>query len=284
MNYRHAFHAGNFADVLKHCVLVALIEALQRKASPFCYIETHAGRGRYDLRASEAQRSPEYIDGIERLLRRTQAMPAPLQRYIDLVRGTNREGAGDPAVYPGSPLIANRMLRSFDRALLCEIEAGEAAALKLLFRDDARVAVHQRDGYLALNALLPPRPRRGLVLIDPPFEQQESEFAQVQDALELALGRWPIGIYAVWYPIKLQRVRTPFRRWLAGLSDSHEILIVELLVRPPRSALRLNGAGMAIVNPPWCFEQDLRGLLPNLLRALDQGGGQYRIDRAGRCA
>jgi 23S rRNA (adenine2030-N6)-methyltransferase len=281
MNYRHAFHAGNPADVLKHCVLLALLAALGRKDRPLSYIETHAGRGRYDLAGTEAARSPEYRDGVLRLIADADAIsqPASMRCYVDRVAACNGPPGSALAAYPGSPLLAASALRADDRAILCETSPAEAAALRALFRDDARVAVHQRDGYAALKALLPPAPRRGLVLIDPPYEAQEAEFRAIEAALDPALERWPAGVFAVWYPVKRQRALAPFHRWLAARDGRNAVLIAELLLRPDTSPLRLNGAGMAILNPPWRFEDELRGLLPALLRLLDQGGGSWRIER-----
>ncbi|MGA8276679.1 MAG: 23S rRNA (adenine(2030)-N(6))-methyltransferase RlmJ [Rhodanobacteraceae bacterium] len=280
MNYRHAFHAGNFADVLKHVVLVALIEAQQRKPAPFCYVETHAGRGRYDLGSAQALRSREYADGVQRVFDAAEG-PHALQRYVELVRGVNPGTAGKLVVYPGSPLLASLLMRDHDRAVLCELQDQEAAALRALFRNDQRIAVHRRDGYAALNALLPPNPRRGLVLIDPAFEAQETEFERIDAALDCALKRWPSGVYAIWYPIKLRRTLASFHRRLAQRGHRTEVLLAELMVRPATSALRLNGAGVAIINPPWQLAHEIARLLPALLRMLDQGGGTHSVTHPG---
>jgi 23S rRNA (adenine2030-N6)-methyltransferase len=173
-------------------------------------------------------------------------------------------------VYPGSPLIAAQVLRPNDRLLLCELQDDEVAELRRQFGDDPRVAVHQRDGYAALKALLPPKERRGLVLIDPPFELQEQEFSAIQTALAPAFERFPTGVYAVWYPIKIRAHVAPFHRWLRH-SGMKKILVAELLLHPDDSILRLNGCGMAIVNTPWQVDVKLKELLPLLLRHLAQG-------------
>ncbi|MGA9421654.1 MAG: 23S rRNA (adenine(2030)-N(6))-methyltransferase RlmJ [Rhodanobacteraceae bacterium] len=280
MNYRHVFHAGNFGDVLKHVLLVALIETQRRKPAPFCYVETHAGRGRYDLDGKQALRLRESADGIRRVCDLTDG-PRALQRYVELVRGFNQGTDGKLAVYPGSPLLASLLMRDHDRAVFCEAQDQEVAALRALFRDDQRIAVHQRDGYAALNALLPPNPRRGLVLIDPPFEAQEAEFERIDAALDCALERWPTGIYAIWYPIKVRRTLASFHRRLAQRGRRIEILLAELLVHPPTSTLRLNGAGVAIINPPWQLDREIAQLLPVLSGMLDQGGGTHRVTRPG---
>ncbi len=278
MNYRHAFHAGNFADVFKHAILTGLIESLKAKQTPFRYFDTHAGAGRYDLRSDAARKTREHEAGVQRLLDAVR-LPAALHIYLNLVRALNSGNGGrDIAVYPGSPLIASLLMRDNDRATLCELQADEAGALKKLFAADARIGVHQRDGYAALDALLPPQERRGLVLIDPPFEAQEGEFDAITDALAKALTRWPTGMYAIWYPIKLRQQSAPFLRSFARRKIPRT-LYAELLMHPDNSALRLNGCGMVIVNPPWKFDRQLAELLPTLRQHLAQGRfGQQRVE------
>jgi len=279
MNYRHAFHAGNFADVFKHTILIGLLQSLREKPAPFCYLDTHAGAGRYDLRSSEAAKTQEAQAGVARLLGTTTSSPL-LHAYLDLIAALNLPGhSGEAiAIYPGSPLIASHLLRASDRAVLCELQPDEAAALKSLFAGDARVGVHQRDGYAALPALLPPKERRGLVLIDPPFEAQDAEFRAIESALQAARARWPTGIYAIWYPIKLREQTRAFHRWFVR-NDVRKTLVAELLVHPDDSPLRLNGCGMVIVNAPWKFDRELAALLPLLQRALTvTGSADPRID------
>jgi len=266
MNYRHAFHAGNFADVFKHAILLALLDALTAKDKSLCCLDTHAGRGRYALYEVEAGKTGEWRDGIGRLFDDPDP-PVPLQRYLDAIRACNPDGA--LRTYPGSPLLAARTLRANDRLILCEVQDDEAAALRALFHDDSRAHVHARDGYAAMNALLPPNERRGLVLIDPPFEAQEGEFTAIETALTQAHARWPNGVYAVWYPIKSRRAIAPFHRQLSA-GPFAEALVAELLVRPDDSPLRLNGCGMLIANPPWQFDAALATLLPALRDALAQ--------------
>ena len=278
MNYHHAFHAGNFADVFKHAILLGLIDSLKAKPTPFCYLDTHAGAGGYDLREEEARKTGEFVDGVQRLLV-TSTLPDSLRPYFDLVRAAN---AADPDghlnVYPGSPLIASLALREHDRIVLCEVQPAETASLKKLFAGDKRVGIHQRDGYIALPGLVPPKERRGLVLIDPPFEAQEAEFRTIETALAAAYGRWPTGIYAIWYPIKLRRQIQPFHRWFAA-HGIKKTLVAELMIDADDSPLRLNGCGMVIVNPPWQFDQQLAQLLPDLSRLLARSRhAEHRVD------
>jgi 23S rRNA (adenine2030-N6)-methyltransferase len=270
MNYRHAFHAGNFADVLKHAALVGLLDALQAKPAAFCYVDTHAARGMYDLRGEQAAKTQEHADGVQRLLGAPDLPPA-LRRYVDVVRAFQPSSEAALTCYPGSPLIAQRLLREQDRAILCELQEEEAAALRRTLAGDARCAVHERDGYAAMKALLPPAQKRGLVLIDPPFEAQGAEFTLIQDALANAFTRWPNATYAVWYPIKLRETVQPFHRWLQHNAGKSDVLTAELLLHPDNSGLRLNGCGLAIVNPPWQFDRKLQEWLPALKDLVAQG-------------
>jgi 23S rRNA (adenine2030-N6)-methyltransferase len=269
MNYRHAFHAGNFADVFKHAILLALLDALMAKDKPLCCLDTHAGRGAYALDDAQAIKTGEWRDGIGRLFDAPEP-PTPLRCYVEAVRACNPDGA--LRTYPGSPLLAANALRASDRLILCELQTDEAAALRALFRDDRRVHVHARDGYAAMHALLPPAERRGLVLIDPPFEAQEGEFAVIEAALAKAHARWPNGVYAVWYPIKSHRSVVPFQRHLAN-GPFDKVLVAELLVWPDDSPLRLNGCGMLIANPPWQLDATLAALLSALRQVLAQAPG-----------
>jgi 23S rRNA (adenine2030-N6)-methyltransferase len=264
MNYRHAFHAGNFADVLKHVVLSVLLESLSRKDKPWSYVETHAGRGRYALDGPEARRSAEWRDGIGRLAG-AEGLPGPVARFLDRVLGLPGNEGG-LRVYPGSPLVARALMRPGDRAFFAELEPGEAAALKALFRGDAQVAVHHADGYQSLKALLPPTPRRGLVLIDPPYESRD-ELGRLPAVLAGAASRWPTGVLALWYPIKDRRELAPLMRGLRR-AGAGPVLIVELTVAPPDNPGRLNGSGLAILRPPWQLDETLRTLLPDLARRL----------------
>lgn len=269
MNYRHAFHAGNFADVFKHAVLLALLDALSVKDKPLCYLETHAGRGRYMLDDAQASSTGEWREGIGRLFDAPE-IPKTLQRYVDAIRSFNPDGVLH--AYPGSPLLASQALRENDRLVLCELQDDEAAALRALFRNDNRVHVHCRDGYAAMNALLPPIEKRGLVLIDPPFEAQADEFQTIEAALRKAHARWPTSVYAVWYPIKRRATIMPFQRWLTARTFKN-VLLAELQIRADDSPLRLNGCGIAIVNAPWQLDATIAALLPALKSLLAQSAG-----------
>ncbi|MGH8212645.1 MAG: 23S rRNA (adenine(2030)-N(6))-methyltransferase RlmJ [Rhodanobacteraceae bacterium] len=269
MNYRHAFHAGNFADVFKHALLLALLDALAAKDKPLCYLDTHAGAGKYALDETHALKTGEWREGVGRLFSSPQ-VPQSLQRYVGTIRVFNP--GGELRVYPGSPLLAANALRASDRLVLCELQPDEAKTLRALFRNDARAHVHARDGYAALKGLLPPVERRGLVLIDPPFEQQAQEFRAIETALKEAHARWPTGVYAVWYPIKRRATIRPFERWLAG-RGWRGVSIAELLVRADDSPLRLNGCGMAIVNAPWQIDAAFASILSALQPVLAQEKG-----------
>lgn len=284
MNYRHAYHAGNFADVLKHSVLFALIQALQAKDTPFALIDTHAGSGCYALDSEEAGKTGEYRDGINRLLfpdlhgdTGGRALPALLRHWLDAILALpgNEHGL---KLYPGSPLQAARAMRSTDSAHLCELHPEEATLLRELFHHDSRVHVHNRNGYEALKGLLPPKEKRGLVLIDPPYEAQEAEYRLIEATLKSSLQRWPGGIYAIWYPIKLRSQVQPFLRWLQHCG-AKRVLRAELLVRPDDSPLRLNGSGMVILNAPWNLDQVLREPLQAMARLLSQERpAEWRLD------
>jgi 23S rRNA (adenine2030-N6)-methyltransferase len=285
MNYRHAYHAGNFADVLKHVVLLALIEALKQKPAPFGVIDTHAGSGGYALDSAEAGKTGEYREGINRLLfpdlhggeAPAAALPPLLRRWLDSILALPENAAG-LRLYPGSPLQVAHAMRDIDSAQLCELHPEEAARLRELTRRDARLHVHERDGYRALKALLPPREKRGLVLIDPPYEAQEAEYRLIEQALKEALLRWPGGIYAVWYPIKRRSQVQPFLRWL-GHCGAKRVLRAELVVHAGDSPLRMNGTGMAIVNAPWQLDETLREPLRALARLLSQESpAQWTLD------
>jgi 23S rRNA (adenine2030-N6)-methyltransferase len=274
VKYRHAFHAGNFADVMKHAALVAALLRLTEKDRPLFVLDTHAGRGRYALAGGA-----ESGAGIARLLTARLPKHPALDRYLALVRSLNPDGR--LAAYPGSPLIAAALLRAGDRAAFCELQEAEAGALRREFRRDPRVGVHQRDGFEALGALLPPAEKRGLALVDPPYEETEADFSRVAEALAAAAARWPQGVLMAWYPIKQGTVAARLHRRLAD-GGAGRLLVAELCVHPDDSRAGLNGSGLVTINPPWRFDEDLRRLLPALHAVLaPDGAGRTRVDIAG---
>ena len=266
MNYRHAYHAGNFADVVKHAVLSRLVEYLKQKDKAFRVIDTHAGIGRYDLAALEAGKTGEWQDGIGRLLEATleSRAAALLQPYLGAVRAENPNGG--LRLYPGSPLVVRHLLRKQDRLTAIDLHPQDAARLKTVFAGDFQTRVIELDGWLALGAHLPPKEKRGLVLVDPPFEE-EGEFARLVENLQRAHRRWPGGIYALWYPIKDRKAVAAFRTALRG-AGIPKLLDIGFEIRPASSAPSLDGSGLVVVNPPYTLEGELRVLLPALHKAL----------------
>ena len=278
MNYRHAFHAGNPADVLKHVVLLAVCDALTAKPSPCFALDTHAGRGLYALDGGTARRTAEADDGIARLLAKPPRDPA-IARYLDAVRACHALRGRQS--YPGSPWLLAHALREQDRIAACELQPIEAERLKANFAGDRRVTVHARDGYAAIKALLPPRDGatrlgRGLVLIDPPYEAQLDEFDAAIGALREGLTRWPQGCFVLWYPVKRRRALQPFYRRATALA-AKSTLLLELLVRPDDSPLRMNGSGLLLLNPPWHLDQRLAPALETLRESLGEPGASARM-------
>jgi 23S rRNA (adenine2030-N6)-methyltransferase len=278
MNYRHAYHAGNFADVMKHVLLVRLIEYLKRKDAPFRLIDTHAGLGLYDLKSSASSRTAESADGVGRLdapfSPDVEALLAPYRAVLAEVRARYGESA-----YPGSPAIAREMLRPGDQAVAVELHPIDHAKLAERFAGAHTVKVMHLDGWTALHALVPPKERRGLVLVDPPFEAP-GEMERLSAEMIKALRKWPTGIYAGWYPIKDTRI---VDRALAPLAGADRpVLRLELLIDHPNDTTRLNGCGLVVVNPPWTLADEAAILLPALAERLSRGGyGAFRCDRLG---
>lgn len=265
MNYRHQFHAGNSADVFKHLVLVEVLAGLRLKETPFCVIDTHAGGGRYRLKAPG-----EFEQGIGRLWPVRAAWPA-LSAYFALLAPLNEKAL---AVYPGSPWIIHTQLRPQDRAVFFERHPEEAAALRSTLHSCRGITINDADAWGALAGLLPPKENRGLVFIDPPYEQPD-EFNQVARALKAALARWRNGIYCVWYPIKARRPVEQLHERVRVLGA--EALAVEFLTLPEDVPQRLNGSGMLLINPPWKLEETLRAQLPPLAAFLAGAGGAPQV-------
>jgi 23S rRNA (adenine2030-N6)-methyltransferase len=277
MNYRHAFHAGNFADVLKHAVLVRILLHLRAKPAAFRVIDTHAGAGRYDLAGPEATRSLEWREGIARLVAAPLGEPARLlfAPYLDAIAALNKPG--NLTCYPGSPALVRAFLRAQDRLLACELEPNAAAALARYLAGDRRSKALAIDGWTALHAYVPPKERRGLVLVDPSFEDA-GDFARLGEALEAAQRKWAGGTYLLWYPVKERAGPDALARRLRR-SGIAKILRVELSLGGTRADNRLGACGLIVVNPPWTLADELAILLPELATILSAGsGGAHRVD------
>jgi 23S rRNA (adenine2030-N6)-methyltransferase len=267
--YRHHFHAGNFADVFKHALLAQLLAAVAAKDKPFFYLDTHAGIGRYDLAHAWAQKNAEFRDGIGRLWGRDD-LPEPLVPYMALVRQENPDGK--LRFYPGSPLIARRFLRPGDRMVLSELNKTDVAELGAQFARDRQVTVHLMDGYHALKAHLPPKERRGLVLVDSSFDRS-GEFRRVAAALAAAHERWATGIYAIWYPLMEPAAMRGFERDVVA-TGVRKILQLELSLRPDTLAGALRGCGLLVVNPPYRFDAEASAIAASLAASLAPDGAQ----------
>lgn len=273
MNYRHAFHAGSFADVVKHIVLVRVLTYLHEKPAAFRVIDTHAGAGVYDLAGEEAGRGGEWLTGIARLMQaRFSDAAAPLVApYLDIVRAFNPQRG--LKCYPGSPLIARALLRPQDRIVACEIEPVARKHLIGALRRDTQANVVDLDGWMALAAFVPPKERRGLVLVDPPFER-EDEFERLAGGFAGAFAKWPTGCYLLWYPAKRRRATDDLARRVGAVAggEADKCLRLEFSVAPQTADGPLTSAGLLIVNPPWTLRGELRSILPELEKPLGQGG------------
>ncbi|HEY4135166.1 MAG TPA: 23S rRNA (adenine(2030)-N(6))-methyltransferase RlmJ [Alphaproteobacteria bacterium] len=278
MNYRHVYHAGNFADVFKHIVLCRVVAHLAVKDAPLFLLDTHAGIGRYDLLSEEAQKTGEAAGGIRRLLADGE-WPALLADYVAAVAALN-EGNGPLAKrlrwYPGSPRFLRSLMRPpsmkglGDRLAACELHPEDAKTLEREFARDRQAKIHAMDGYQALKAMVPPLERRGFVVVDPPFERRD-EFAVLAKGLVAAHARWATGVYALWYPVKGRRPVDVFHGELAA-SGIRRILAAELMIHDGDDPERFNGCGLVLVNPPWKLAEELQEILPFLARVLRQGG------------
>jgi len=282
MNYRHAFHAGGFADVIKHIVLVRILIYLQEKQAPFRVIDTHAGAGLYDLASEEAHRGGEWLTGIARVMQaRFSETTLPLVKpYLDIVRAFN--AGRDLKAYPGSPLIARALLRPQDRLTACEVEPKARKRLIDALRRDTQARVVDLDGWLALPAFVPPKERRGLVLIDPPYEQKD-EFERLAEGFAEAYAKWPTGSYLLWYPVKGRRATDTLAQRVAEVvgagKPAGKALRLEFSVAPQTAGAALASAGLLIVNPPWTLLAELKAILPELEKPLGQGGaGRFRLE------
>jgi 23S rRNA (adenine2030-N6)-methyltransferase len=282
MNYRHAFHAGNFADVVKHIVLTRILVYLHEKPAAFRVIDSHAGAGLYDLTSEEARRGGEWLTGIARVMQaRFSESTLPLLRpYLDIVRAYNPPG--ELAAYPGSPLIARALLRPQDRLTACEVAHSARKDLIDALRRDPQAKVVDLDGWVALPAFVPPNERRGLVLIDPPFEAKD-EFERLADRFGAAFAKWPTGIYMLWYPAKSRRATDQLAdhvaRIAAATRPAGKCMRLEFSVAPQAAGAPLASTGLLIVNPPYPLQGELKIILPELEKPLGQGGAaRFRLE------
>jgi 23S rRNA (adenine2030-N6)-methyltransferase len=276
MKYRHSFHAGNFADVHKHVALLSLIAALQRKDKGFLYLETHAGRGLYELDSAATHQGAEARLGIG-VLQKARVQHAQITRYLAALEQVRAE-RGSEAIYPGSPVLAALSLRAQDRGLCCEIQAAEFRALERALEPYPRMSCECIDGYRSLRAHLPPLERRALLFIDPPYEQQMSDLERALEAIAEILSRLANAVVALWYPIKDDRDLEPWLR-RAGDTLSAPTMLCELWLHPRDARVGLNGSGLLIVNPPFRLDLEMQQWLPELGAALGaqrQGGTMVR--------
>ncbi|MBM3574606.1 MAG: 23S rRNA (adenine(2030)-N(6))-methyltransferase RlmJ [Alphaproteobacteria bacterium] len=276
MNYRHSFHAGNFADVFKHIFIVRILLYLCLKESPFRVIDTHAGEGFYDLNCEEANRTSEWRHGVGRL----RDFKGIDKSFCDLIQpylccvGINEKDQ-PLAHYPGSPMIASRLMRQQDRAVFCELHPEASRLLRRQFAHDKRIKTLHLDGYLGLGAFMPPKERRGLVLIDPPFEQKD-EITRLLSSFLLAYRKWPTGVYVIWYPIKDPDFD---QKLCAEFFNNNITRTLRLSLNIGGQADGLKNTGLLIVNPPFTLEDEAQELMPFLTRLLAQGeDAGYQID------
>jgi 23S rRNA (adenine2030-N6)-methyltransferase len=280
MNYRHDFHAGNFADVIKHIVLVRILTYLHEKPAPFRVIDTHGGAGLYDLAGDAARRGGEWQFGIARVMqaRFTPDTYTLLAPYLDIVRAFNPNGG--LSAYPGSPLIARALLRPQDSLVTSELQPDARRRLIGALRHDPQGRVVDLDGWVALTAFVPPKERRGLVLIDPAFEAKD-EFSRLASGFAAAYAKWPTGTYLIWYPVKQRRQPEELVRSVSEVlgdrADEH-MLRIEFSAAPLEAGGPMVSAGLLVINPPWTLAAEMKAILPELQRPLGQGGaGRFRL-------
>ncbi|MCT4715750.1 23S rRNA (adenine(2030)-N(6))-methyltransferase RlmJ [Enterobacteriaceae bacterium H18W14] len=267
LSYRHSFHAGNHADVLKHTVQSLILESLKEKEKPFLYLDTHAGAGRYKLSGEHAERTGEYLEGIARIWQQDD-LPEELEPYISAVKAFNQ--SGQLRYYPGSPLIARHLLREQDSLQLTELHPSDFPLLRSEFQKDNRARVERADGYTQLKSKLPPASRRGLILIDPPYEIK-TDYQDVVKGISEGYKRFATGTYALWYPVVL---RQQIKRMIRELEETgiRRILQIELAVRPDSDQRGMTASGMIVINPPWKLEQQMANVLPWLHKTLVPAG------------
>ncbi|MBT0334622.1 23S rRNA (adenine(2030)-N(6))-methyltransferase RlmJ [Morganella morganii subsp. morganii] len=274
LSYRHSFHAGNHADVLKHTVQSLIIESLKEKDKPFLYLDTHAGAGRYQLSGEHAERTGEYLEGIARIWAQ-ESVPEELKTYLEAVSALNPRG--DLHFYPGSPLIAAHLLRDHDKLNISELHPSDFPLLRNEFSRDNRARVVREDGYQQLKSQLPPLSRRGFVLIDPPYELK-SDYQAVVKGIQEGHRRFATGTYAVWYPVVLrQQIKRMVKDFQA--TGIRKILQIELAVRPDSDQRGMTASGMIVINPPWKLESQIKSVLPWLHKVLvPEGTGHTLVE------
>ena len=280
MNYRHHFHAGNFADVMKHVLLLQILARLNGKDKPYRYVDTHGGAGKYDLSTSEAQKSGEFLNGIHRLVKLDDSIkrnaPEGVKQYLKIVEDM-RAGSGKGA-YPGSPWFALEGMRETDKATIFEMQRDVFQQLYYNIRDK-RAGLHERDAYEGLLGVIPPKEKRGLVMIDPPYELERKDFPQLVELLVAAYKKWPTGVFAVWYPIKDRAMIDRFEKKMMKTGIRRQ-LVCEVCVWPDDTPVGLNGCGLLVINPPWKFSEDadeaLQWLFPHLRRSENGGHAAVR--------
>ncbi|WP_122901101.1 23S rRNA (adenine(2030)-N(6))-methyltransferase RlmJ [Acinetobacter sp. B51(2017)] len=279
MNYRHHFHAGNFADVMKHVLLLQILTRLNQKDKPYRYIDTHGGAGKYDLSTSAAQKSGEFLNGIHRLVKLDDSIkrnaPEGVKQYLDIVEKM-REGSGKGA-YPGSPWFALEGMRETDKATIFEMQRDVFQQLYMNIRDK-RAGLHERDAYEGLLGVIPPKEKRGLVMIDPPYELERKDFPQLVELIVAAYKKWPTGVFAIWYPIKDRAMIERFEKKMFKTGIRRQ-LVCEVCVWPDDTPVGLNGCGLLVINPPWKFSEDadeaLQWLFPHL--RMNENGGHAAV-------
>ncbi|EGS59543.1 23S rRNA (adenine(2030)-N(6))-methyltransferase RlmJ [Vibrio cholerae] len=273
LSYRHSFHAGNHADVLKHIVQSLILNSLQQKEKPFVYHDTHSGVGRYDLTHEWSEKTGEYKQGIARVWQQDH-IPAELDSYLDAIRQLNQ---GETLrYYPGSPRVARAHLREQDRMVLTELHPSDYPLLEQEFHRDRQVSIYKEDGFARLKASLPPQERRGLVLIDPPYELAK-EYGDVVRAIAQSYKRWATGIYAIWYPVVNRCDIDDMLEGLQGL-EIRKILQIELGVAPDTNERGMTASGMIVINPPWTLESQMQTILPFLKQAIAPATGHYKVE------
>ncbi|BCK05712.1 23S rRNA (adenine(2030)-N(6))-methyltransferase RlmJ [Vibrio cholerae] len=273
LSYRHSFHAGNHADVLKHIVQSLILNSLQQKEKPFVYHDTHSGVGRYDLTHEWSEKTGEYKQGIARVWQQDN-IPAELDSYLDAIRQLNQ---GETLrYYPGSPRVARAHLREQDRMVLTELHPSDYPLLEQEFHRDRQVSIYKEDGFARLKASLPPQERRGLVLIDPPYELAK-EYRDVVRAIAQSYKRWATGIYAIWYPVVNRCDIDDMLEGLQGL-EIRKILQIELGVAPDTNERGMTASGMIVINPPWTLESQMQTILPFLKQVIAPATGHYKVE------